>query len=125
MPWRAAGGGRRAAGGGRRAAGLSAAEQRRLHAAAADAIEALYEGRLDLHLAEVARHRVEASLPGDRAEAVAACAAAADVAAQALAFEEAVRLYRQALAVGAARPPRPARTSGTPGVRVKPATNSV
>ena len=48
------------------AARLSAAEQRRLHAAAADAIEALYEGQLDLHLAEVARHRVEASLPGDR-----------------------------------------------------------
>ena len=36
------------------AAGLSAAEQRRLHAAAADAIGALYEG-LDLHLTEVAR----------------------------------------------------------------------
>jgi len=82
------------------AAGLSAAEQRRLHAASADAIEALYEGQLDLHLAEVARHRVEASLPGDRAEAVAACAAAAGVAAQSLAFEEAVRLYRQALSVG-------------------------
>jgi predicted ATPase len=45
------------------AAQLSAAEQRRLHAAAADAIETLYEGQLDLHLAEVARHRVEASLP--------------------------------------------------------------
>ena len=82
------------------AARLSAAEQRRLHAAAADAIEALYEGRLELHLTEVARHRVEASLPGDRAEAVAACAAAAEVAAQSLAFEEAVRLYRQALSVG-------------------------
>jgi hypothetical protein len=82
------------------AAGLSAAEQRRLHAAAADAIEALYEGQLDLHLTEVARHRVEASLPGDRAEAVAACEAAAGVAAQSLAFEEAVRLYRQALSVG-------------------------
>ena len=82
------------------AAGLSAVEQRRLHAAAADAIEALYEGQLDLHLAEVARHRVEASLPGDRAEAVAACEAAAGVAAQSLAFEEAVRLYRQALSVG-------------------------
>ena len=49
------------------AARLSAAEQRRLHAAAADAIEALYEGQLRPHLAEVARHRVEASLPGDRA----------------------------------------------------------
>ena len=53
-----------------------------------------------LHLAEVARHRVEASLPGDRARAVAACEAAASVAWDALAFEEAVRLYRQALAVG-------------------------
>jgi DNA-binding CsgD family transcriptional regulator/tetratricopeptide (TPR) repeat protein len=82
------------------AARLSAAEQRRLHAAAADAIEALYEGRLELHLADVARHRVEASLPGDRTEAVAACEAAADVAAESLAFEEAVRLYRQALSVG-------------------------
>ena len=82
------------------AARLSAAEQRRLHAAAADAIEALYEGQLDLHLTEVARHRLEASLPGDRTEAVAACEAAAGVAAQSLAFEEAVRLYRQALSVG-------------------------
>ena len=82
------------------AARLSAAEQRRLHAAAADAIEALYEGQLDLHLTEVARHRVEASLPGDRTEAVAACEAAAGMAAQSLAFEEAVRLYRQALSVG-------------------------
>jgi DNA-binding CsgD family transcriptional regulator/tetratricopeptide (TPR) repeat protein len=82
------------------AAGLSAAEQRRLHTAAADAIETLHEGHLDQHLAEIAQHRVEASLPGDRARAVAACEAAADVAAQALAFEEAVRLYRQALSVG-------------------------
>jgi DNA-binding NarL/FixJ family response regulator len=79
---------------------LSAEEQRRLHAAAADAIEALYEGQLRLHLAEVARHLVEASLPGDRARAVAACEAAASVAAEAVAFEEAVRLYRQALAAG-------------------------
>ena len=82
------------------AAGLSAEEQRRLHTAGADAIEALYEGRLRLHLADVARHRVEASLPGDRGRAVAACEAAADVAAEALAFEEAVRLYRQALSAG-------------------------
>jgi DNA-binding CsgD family transcriptional regulator len=79
---------------------LSATEQRRLHTAAADAIEALYEGQLRLHLAEVARHRVEASLPGDRGRAVAACEAAACVAADALAFEEAVRLYRQALSAG-------------------------
>ena len=81
---------------------LSAAEQRRLHTAAADAIESLYEGQLRLHLAEVARHRVEASLPGDRARAVAACEAAAAAADDSLAFEEAVRLYRQALAAGEA-----------------------
>ena len=80
---------------------LSAEEQRRLHTAAADAIEALYEGQVRLHLAEVARHRVEASLPGDRARAVAACEAAAGVAWDVLAFEEAVRLYRQALSAGA------------------------
>ena len=79
---------------------LSAAEQRRLHTAAADAIEALYEGQVRLHLAEVARHRVEASWPGDLMRAVAACEAAAAVAAESLAFEEAVRLYRQALSVG-------------------------
>jgi DNA-binding CsgD family transcriptional regulator/tetratricopeptide (TPR) repeat protein len=87
------------------AAGLSAEEQRRQHTAAADAIEALYEGQRRLHLTEVARHRVEASLPGvrtDRARAVAACEAAASVAWDALAFEEAVRLYRQALSVGGA-----------------------
>ncbi|HTQ91458.1 MAG TPA: LuxR C-terminal-related transcriptional regulator [Streptosporangiaceae bacterium] len=82
------------------AAGLSAAEQRRLHAAAADAIEALYQGQERPHLAEVARHRVAASLPGDRARAVAACTAAAGVAADELAFEEAARLYRRALSVG-------------------------
>jgi DNA-binding NarL/FixJ family response regulator len=85
------------------AARLSGEEQRRLHTATADAIEALYEGQVRLHLAEVARHRVEASRPGDRADqaqAVAACEAAADVAAAAVAFEEAVRLYRQALAAG-------------------------
>jgi predicted ATPase len=84
------------------AAGISAAVQRRLHAAAADAIEALYEGQLQPHLAEVARHRVEASLPGDRDRAVSACEVAAEVAMEELAFEEAVRLYRQGLSVGGA-----------------------
>ena len=82
------------------AARLSAAEQRRLHTAAADAIEALYADDLSPYLAEIARHRVDGSWPGDRARAVAACEAAAEVAAQALAFEEAVRLYRQALSAG-------------------------
>ena len=95
---------------------LNAEEQRRLHTKAADAIEALYEGRARLHLAEVARHRVEASLPGDRADrtrAVAACEAAADAAAEAVAFEEAVRLYRQALSAAARRSARPTGTGSS------------
>ena len=82
------------------AAQLSANDQRRLHNAAADAIEALFEGEERLHLTEIARHRVAGSWPGDRAQAVAACESAADVAVEALAFEEAARLYRQALHVG-------------------------
>ena len=87
------------------AARLNADEQRRLHTAAADAIEALYEGQLRPHLTEVARHRVQASLPGDRTDrirAATACEAAAAAAWDALAFEEAVRLYRQALSAGGA-----------------------
>ena len=79
---------------------LGASEQRRLHNAAADSIEALFEGHAHSHMADVARHRVSGSLPGDRRPAVAACAAAADVALGALAHEEAARLYEQALAIG-------------------------
>ena len=80
---------------------LSAAAQRRWHVAAADAIERLYEGQLRPHLSELAHHRVAGSLPGDRAKAARACEAAGEVAAEDLAFEDAVRLYRQALSVGA------------------------
>ena len=82
------------------AAQLGASDQRRLHNAAADAIEALYAGEERLHLAEIARHRVAGSWPGERNQAVAACESAADIAVEALAFEEAARLYRQALHVG-------------------------
>lgn len=79
---------------------LGVEERRVLHTAAADAIAALYEGQVRLHLAEMGRHRVEAARPGDRMTAVAACEAAAEVASQAMAYEEAVRLYLQALSVG-------------------------
>jgi DNA-binding CsgD family transcriptional regulator len=80
---------------------LSAADQRRWHLAAADAIERLYQGQLRPHLAELAHHRVAGSLPGDRLAAARACQAAGEAAAEDLAFEEAARLYRQALSVGA------------------------
>jgi DNA-binding CsgD family transcriptional regulator len=79
---------------------LPAADERLLHAAAAEAIEGFYEGQLRPHLAGIAHHRVEASLPGERQPAVAACEAAANVASEALAYEEAARLYREALSVG-------------------------
>jgi predicted ATPase len=77
---------------------LSSAGRRQLHTAAADAIEELFQGQLRPRLAEIARHRVEASLSGNGAAA--ACAAAADAASELSALEEAVRLIREALAVG-------------------------
>jgi len=84
---------------------LSAADQRRWHVAAAEAIERLYQGQLRPHLAELAHHWVAGSLPGDRVRAARACQTAGDVAAEDLAFEEATRLYRQALSVGAGEIP--------------------
>jgi DNA-binding CsgD family transcriptional regulator len=79
---------------------LTSAERRRWHDAAADAIAAFHRGRVRPYLAELASHLVHSSMPGDRMPAVLACETAADVAAEDLAFEEAVRLYREALATG-------------------------
>jgi DNA-binding CsgD family transcriptional regulator len=79
---------------------LSASDQLRLHNAAADAIERFHQGQLRSRLAELAHHRIRGSLPGDRIRAVRACEAAGDVAARDLAFEEATRLYREALSIG-------------------------
>jgi DNA-binding CsgD family transcriptional regulator len=84
------------------AAQLGGADRRQLHTAAADAIEELFQDQPRPKLAEIARHRVEASLSGNRAAAAAACAAAADAANELLAHEEAVRLFREALSVGEA-----------------------
>ena len=79
---------------------ITTADQIRLHNKAGDAIERLFEGQHRAHLAELAHHRVSGSLPGDRSRAVSACEAAGDVAAAELAFEDAARQYRAALAVG-------------------------
>lgn len=79
---------------------LTSAERRRWHDVAADAIAAFHQDRVGPHLAELASHLVHSSMPGDRIRAVLACEAAADVAAEDLAFEEAARLYREALATG-------------------------
>jgi hypothetical protein len=79
---------------------LGIEDRRLLHTAAADAVGALYEGQMRLRLAEVAQHRVEAGRPGFQLQTLAACEAAADVAAEETAYEDAIRLYRQALSVG-------------------------
>lgn len=79
---------------------LAPADRRLLDGATADAIADLYAGDVGPHLADIARHRVDASVPGARDQAVAACEAAARYAADDLAHEEAVRLYRLALEVG-------------------------
>ena len=79
---------------------LTSAERRRWHNAAADAIVHVHEDRVRSHLAKLASHLVQGSLPGDRMRAVLACEAAADAAAEDLAFEEAARLYREGVSVG-------------------------
>ena len=81
-------------------ADLGAGERVRLHAAAAAAIEEYYAGRLEPHLAAIAHHRAAAAVAGDRGRAASWAQRAAVAAMQALAYEEAVRLYRLALEVG-------------------------
>ncbi|MGY2006321.1 helix-turn-helix transcriptional regulator [Nocardia gipuzkoensis] len=68
-----------------------------LHGRAVQAIEDLYADDLDEHLAELARHAGEAAIAGGRDRAAYWARRAADHAAASLAFEEADRLYGQAL----------------------------
>ncbi|WP_067534805.1 ATP-binding protein [Nocardia crassostreae] len=68
-----------------------------LHDRAVAAIEELCAGELDAHLAELARHAGEAAIAGDRDRAARWARRAADHAAARLAYEEADRLYGQAL----------------------------
>jgi DNA-binding CsgD family transcriptional regulator len=82
-------------------AGLPAPARVVLHRRAARAIESVYAGRLEPHLSELARHWSQAAVAGERARAVGWIRRAADEAAHRLAHEEAARLYRLALAVGA------------------------
>ncbi len=80
--------------------GLDRDERVRLHRHAAVAIEAHHPTRLDDHLFELARHWMEAAPGGDRATAAGWLERAAGLAMAQLAYEDAVRLYRQALTVG-------------------------
>lgn len=70
----------------------------RVHGAAAESLER-DAGIRETRLAEVAHHLVESAVLGGEARAVEACCEVAERASKALAYEEAVRFYREALHV--------------------------
>jgi len=76
---------------------LTPARRLRLHAQAGEAIEALWAGNLEPHLAELAYHFAEAAPAGYAEQAVDYARRAGDMAAALLAYEEAARLYEMAL----------------------------
>jgi DNA-binding CsgD family transcriptional regulator len=82
-------------------AGLDTTERVRLHRRTAAAIEEVYAGQIDVHLSDLARHWTVAAVTGGRARAADWIARAAEEAVRRLAYEEAARLYRLALDVGA------------------------
>ena len=89
---------------------LSTTTRARLHRSAARVIEEVHQGAIEAHLAELAFHSVEATRGGKASrdvgdarplgpQAIDYARRAGDAAARSLAFEEAARLYRMALAV--------------------------
>jgi DNA-binding CsgD family transcriptional regulator len=82
-------------------AGLATPDRVRLHRGAAAAVEAAAGGRVEPWLADLARHWAVAAVAGERAQAARWIRCAADEAVRGLAYEEAARLYRLALAVAA------------------------
>jgi DNA-binding CsgD family transcriptional regulator len=78
-------------------ASLPVRDRMRMHRAAAEAVEAFYAGTLEPHLPDLARHWAAA---GDGGRTARWAERAAQEALRRLAYEEAARLYRQALEVG-------------------------
>jgi hypothetical protein len=78
--------------------GLGTVERGQLHAAVGEAMEHVFEGDLESRLAELAHHFFEAAVGGDAAKAVAYLTRAGRAALRALAWDEAARLFEQALA---------------------------
>ena len=82
---------------------IPAGQRLRLHQQAGEALEAFYQEDPDPHLAELARHFFEAAAVG---EAVGYAERAGHCAVGLLAYEEAARLFKMALAaLSLARPP--------------------
>jgi tetratricopeptide (TPR) repeat protein len=85
---------------------IPAGQRFRLHQQAGEALEAFYRQDLDPHLAELARHFFEAAAVGGAGQAVGYAERAGRRAMALLAYEEAARLFRMALAaLSLARPP--------------------
>lgn len=76
--------------------GLPAGRRLRLHREIGDALETLYAGNLEPHLAELAHHYFAAAPAGDPDPAIDYARRAGDNAAGLLAYEEAARLYEMA-----------------------------
>src|SRR5215468_4661817 len=86
--------------------GIPAGRRLRLHQQAGEALEAFYQQDLDPHLAELAHHFFEAAAGGGAGKAVGYAERAGHRALTLLAYEEAARLFRMALAaLSLARPP--------------------
>ncbi len=85
---------------------IPAGQRLRLHQQAGEALEAFYRQDPDPHLAELARHFFEAAAVGEAGKAVGYAERGGHRAIGLLAYEEAVRLFRMALAaLSLARPP--------------------
>ena len=85
---------------------IPAGQRLRLHQQAGEALEAFYRPDLDPHLAELARHFFEAAAVGEAGQAVGYAERAGHRALALLAYEEAARLFKMALAaLSLARPP--------------------
>ena len=85
---------------------IPAGQRVRLHQQAGEALEAFYQQDPDPHLAELAHHFFEAAVVGDAGKAVGYAERAGHRALALLAYEEAARLFRMALAaLGLAQPP--------------------
>jgi class 3 adenylate cyclase/tetratricopeptide (TPR) repeat protein len=84
--------------------GLTANRRVRLHHRVGDALEAVYSGRPDPPLAELAYHYSQAAGLGDDAKAIEYATRAGDRATQQLAYEDAFRQYSMALRVLDASP---------------------
>jgi tetratricopeptide (TPR) repeat protein len=85
---------------------IPAGQRLRLHQQAGEALEAFYRPDPEPHLAELARHFFEAAAGGEAGKAVGYAERGGHRAVGLLAYEEAVRLFRMALAaLSLARPP--------------------